>query len=219
MKERKEKPMAMEFSMTFDTKEDLRKFVESFGKIIGADQKKALNELVKEQIDEEETEELFCPKAGDILALTVGDDDCPNAIFQYNGTSHEDEDLDTWLHADVSVSFSGDLMKPYMILRGEDQDFLFDSCRHATEEECNLFYSKTEEKPEEEKDSPWNVGELVFVAAADSGCSNVFYPFPVSYADTKKMGNRAKRGWIFKSGKECQALCDKLNEAIKSIKP
>ena len=27
MKETKEKPMAMEFSMTFDTKEDLRKFI------------------------------------------------------------------------------------------------------------------------------------------------------------------------------------------------
>ena len=219
MKERKEKPIERNISVVCNTKEDLRKFVESFGKVIGADQEKALNELVKEQIDEEETEELFCPKAGDILALTVGDDDCPNAIFRYDGTSHEDEDLDTFLHSDLSVSFSGDIMKPYMVLRGEDQDFLSDSCRHATEEECKLFYSKTGETPEEEKKLPWEVGHIVFIVCAEAGSTNVFYPLPVSYADTKMMENREKRGWIFKSEKECQAMCDKLNEAIKNIKP
>ena len=218
MKETKEKPMAMEFSMTFDTKEDLRKFIEQFGKLISADQEKALNKLVKEQT-EEETEELFCPKKGDILAHTIQQADWTNAIFRYDGTSHEDEDLDTFLHADISVSYSGDIMKPYMVLRGEDQDFPADCCRHATEEECKLFYSKTGEKPTEEKKPVWEVGEFVFVVAAETGCSNVFYPFPVSYADTKKMENRVKRGWIFKNGKECQALCDKLNEAIKNVKP
>ena len=219
MKERKEKPMAMEFSMTFDTKEDLRKFIEQFGKLVSVKQEAALNELVKEQIDEKETEELFCPKAGDILAYTVQQTDWTNAIFRYDGTSHEDEDLDTFLHSDLSVSFSGDIMKPYMILRGEDQDFLSDSCRHATEEECKLFYSKTGENPEEEKKSPWEVGHIVFIVCTESGSTNVFYPLPVSYADTKMMENREKRGWIFKSEKECQAMCDKLNEAIKNIKP
>ena len=219
MKERKEKPIEMNISVVCNTKEDLRKFVESFGKVIGTDQEKTLNKLVKEQIDEEETEELFCPKAGDILALTVGDDDCPNAIFRYDGTSHEDEDLDTWLHADISVSFSGDLIKPYMVVRGEDQDFLAESCRHATEEECKLFYSKVGEQQEEAKNSPWKKGELVYVVSSASGLSKVFFPFSSSYAVTNTMENREKRGWVFKTEEECQAMCDKLNEAIKNVKP
>ena len=33
------------------------------------------------------------------------------------------------------------------------------------------------------------------------------------------MENREKRGWIFSTEEECQALCDKLNEAIKNVKP
>ena len=218
MKETKEKPMAMEFSMTFDTKEDLRKFIEQFGKLISADQEKALNELVKEQT-EEETEELFCPKEGDILAYTIQQADWTNAIFRYDGTSHEDEDLDTFLHADISVSYSGDIMKPYMVLRGEDQDFLADCCRHATEEECKLFYSKVGEQLEKEKNSPWTEGEPVYVVSAETGCPKVFYPTIIIYSHSKMMEYREKRGWIFKSEKECQALCDKLNEAIKNVKP
>ena len=218
MKERKEKPMAMEFSMTFDTKEDLRKFIEQFGKLVSVKQEEALNELVKEQIDKEETEELFCPKAGDILVLTVGDDDCPNAIFQYNGTSHEDEDLDTWLHADISVSFSGDLIKPYMVVRGKDQDFLAESCRHATEEECKLFFSKVGEQQKEEKKSPWKEEDLVYIVSAETGCPKVFYPTAIIYSYSKMMEFREKRCWIFKNKKECQVMCDKLNEAIKNIK-
>ena len=218
MKERKEKPIEMNISVVCNTKEDLRKFVESFGKVIGADQEKALNELVKEQIDEEETEELFCPKAGDILAYTVQQTDWTNAIFRYDGTSHEDEDLDTFLHSDLSISFSGDIMKPYMILRGEDQDFLSDSCRHATEEECKLFFSKVGEQQKEEKKSPWKEEDLVYIVSAETGCPKVFYPTVIIYSYSKMMEFREKRGWIFKNKKECQAMCDKLNEAIKNVK-
>ena len=218
MEKTKEKLIELDFTATFDTKEEFERFVKTFGDMISREQKEDLDILIKEQLGEE-PEELFCPKAGDILALTMGDDDCPNAIFQYNGTSHEDEDLDTFLHADISISFSGDIMKPYMVLRGEGQDFLFDSCRYATEEECKLFYSKTGENQEEEKKSPWEAGELVFSVYAEAGCPKVFYPFQVSYADTKMMENREKRGWIFSTEEECQALCDKLNEAIKNVKP
>ena len=183
-----------------ETKEDLRKFVEDFGQFVSKEQKEALDILVKEQFGEEE-EETFNPKEGDILVIPGGKEEWVNTIFRYNGASHTDKDGDLWLHADISICCSDDLMNPYMIIHGEDQDFLEEICRHATEEERKFFFSKT--------------GERV---CAEAGCTKVFYTVPFSYANTKMIENRVKRGWIFQTEEECQAMCDKLNEAIKNVK-
>ena len=216
MKKQKENPIKMELTVTCNTKEEFRKFVEDFGQFVSKDQKEVLDVLMKEQF--EEKEEVFNPKKGDILLSYVGSDDWSNAIFRYDGGSHSDTDGDKWLHADVSLSYSGNLMKPYLIVRGEDQEYLAENCRFATEEERNLFYAKVGGRPpKEEKESP-KTPSLVHVVGSDSGCTNVFFPVPTILTESKMMENKVKKGWVFQTEEECQAVCDKLNEAIKNIK-
>ena len=51
-----------------------------------------------------------------------------------------------------------------------------------------------------------------------TGCTDVFYTVPATYSETKTMENISNRGWLFKNKMDCQALCDRLNEAIKDVK-
>ena len=71
-------------------------------------------------------------------------------------------------------------------------------------------------KVKEEK--KWNVGDQVYVVGSETGCSEVFYTVHVTYSDTKTMENLVRRGWVFDKKEDCEALCDKLNEAIKNVK-
>ena len=216
MKEQEKKAIELEITVTYNTKEDFEKFIESFGNMISAEQKEALSELIKERMGEG-IKEAFNPKEGDILVIPGENEELVNTIFRYVGTSHTDEYGDLWLHADISICHSDDLMKPYMIIRGEDQDFLEEICRHATEEERKFFFRKTGEQPKEEQAAP-KVPKLVHVVGSDSGCTNVFFPVPTIFTESKMMENKVKRGWVFQTEEECQAVCDKLNEAIKNVK-
>lgn len=56
------------------------------------------------------------------------------------------------------------------------------------------------------------------MVGSNTGCCQVFYTVPVTYADTKTMENLVRRGWVFDKELDCQAVCDKLNEAIKNVK-
>ena len=171
-------------------------------------------EGVESFITVQQKDEAFRPKDGDIC-VSLNDEGDPEYIFKANGECSQDDGKD-WLEATVSVEFSGNILTPYMVVTGEGQLFLAESCREATAAEREL-YTKVVKEPEEEENAPWKIGELVHIVCAETGCSKVFYVAPMFYADTKMMENRVKRGWVFKTEEECQALCDKLNEAIQKL--
>lgn len=218
MKEKEQKGIEMELTMTFDNKEALKEFIDNFGKAIAKEQAEALKDLYKGQFENEKKPEVFQPQKGDICTCIVENN--VDAIFRYGGQTRTDEDGFVWLDGDLGVTWSGDLFKPYMVIYGEDAEYHRDCCRPATEGEIALFRNKVKEyeSAKEKEGKKWNVGDWVYVVGSETGCSKVFYTVPVTYADTKMMENLVRRGWVFDKESDCQAVCDKLNEAIKNVK-
>ena len=216
MKEKEQERVEMELTMTFDNKEALKKFIDNFGKAINKEQSDALKALVKEELDNEP--EVFQPQKGDICTCVIEGN--VDAIFRYDGKTRTDEDGTVWLDGDLGLTWSGDLFHPYMVIHGEDAEYHRDCCRLATEEELSLFRGKLndDERAKAKEEKKWKVGDWVFVISSESGCPKVFFPVPVTYADTKIMGNLVRRGWVFDKESDCEAFCDKLNEAIKNVK-
>ena len=175
-------------------------------------------ESLVEEPDDDKEPEAFQPKEGDICTCIIEDN--VDAIFRYDGKTRTDEDGNVWLDGDLGLTWSGDLFHPYMVIHGEDAEYLRDSCRLATEEEIALYQSKVKEFEAVKKSDgkKWKVGEWVYVVGSEAGCSRVFYAVPVTYADTKPMENLVSRGWVFDKEADCEALCYKLNEAIKNVK-
>lgn len=214
-KEKNQKRIEMELTVTFDDNEALKDFIGKFGKAIGKEQAEALEALVKGECDKEP--EPFQPQKGDICTCVV--DGNVDAIFRYDGKTRTNEGGAVWLAGDLELTWSFDLLRPYIVAHGEDAEYPRDCCRPATDEEKELFYEKTKKiRAEEKEEKKWEVGDWVFVISSESGCSKVFFPVPVTYADTKIMGNLVRRGWVFDKEEDCEAVCNKLNEAIKNVK-
>ena len=221
MKEKKEELWQLMLEMTFDDKATYEKvmgavneatgehgYVSSigYGKVKGFDVKSG-----------DKKPEVFQPQKDDICTCVIEGN--VDAIFRYDGKTRTDEDGTVWLDGDLGLTWSGDLFHPYMVIHGEDAEYHRDCCRPATDEEKELFYEKTKKfRAEEKEEKKWEVGDWVFVISSESGCSKVFFPVPVTYADTKIMGNLVRRGWVFDKEEDCEAFCDKLNEAIKNVK-
>ena len=222
MKEKKEELWQLMLNMTFDDKATYEKvmgavneatgehgFVSSigYGKVKGFDVKSG-----------DKKPEVFQPQKGDICTCVIEGN--VDAIFRYDGKTRTGEDGTVWLDGDLGLTWSGDLFHPYMVIHGEDAEYHRDCCRLATEEEIALFRDKVKEfeTAKEKEGKKWNVGDWVYVVGSETGCSKVFYTAPVTYADTKTMESLVLRGWVFDKESDCQAVCNKLNEAIKNVK-
>ena len=206
----KEKKPAMVITIECENKNEVKKALNLFKDAIAA----GIPGLTEDDSDEPGLE-AFCPKEGDICTYTECDDE-PSAVFLFNGKEHVNEDGIRMLESELSMEYSGNLLQPYIVIRGEGQEVSADDCRLATKEEIKLFHEKV--KDTADKQDKWNVGDWVYVVGCDSGCNKTFYSVPVTYAETKTMENLVKRGWIFEKESECNVLCDKLNEAIKNVR-
>ena len=82
-KEKEQKGIEMELTMTFDSKEALKEFIDNFGKAIAKEQAEALMSLYKGQFENEKKPEVFNPQKGDICTCII--DDNVDAIFRYDG--------------------------------------------------------------------------------------------------------------------------------------
>lgn len=221
MKEKKEELWQIMLDMTFDDKATYKKVMNAvneangkhgFVSSIGHGKVKGLH------IEDEKEPEVFQPQKGDICTCVINNN--VDAIFIYNGKTRTDDDGDAWLDASISLTWSGDLFKPYMIVEGEGSECLLNLCRPATEEEIILLRSKLKDRKKTDckEEKKWNVGDWVYAVGSETGCCRVFYPVPVTYAETKTMENLVRRGWVFDKEEDCEALCNKLNEAINNIK-
>ena len=120
----------------------------------------------------------------------------------------------------------------YWIQSGDMQLETFCACnrntepnyRHATEEEKKKLFDKLEEEGYE-----WDADKKELVELKwkpyEGGVFWLPYYSSMMFAPTKGRFNIGRdksfldKGWVFRTEEECQAFCDKLNQAIKSIKP
>lgn len=221
MKEKKEELWQSMLEMTFDDEGTYEKvmgavneatgehgFVSSicYGKVKGFDVKSG-----------DKKPGIFQPQKGDICTCVI--DGNVDAIFRYDGKTRTDNIGSVWFNGDLELTWSIDLLRPYIVAHGEDTEFPRDCCRPATDEEKELFYEKTKElRAEEKEEKKWKEDDWVFIVGLDAGGCKVFFPVPTTYVDSTFMENLVRRGWVFDKKEDCEAVCDKLNEAIKNIK-
>lgn len=222
MKEKKEELWQIMLDMTFDDKATYEKVMNAVNEANGKHGfiSSIGNGKVKGLHIEDDKKETIRPQKGEIWTYLNEDGD-PEALFRSNGKCSTDENGDLIFDADKSIEMSDNIMKPFLIITGEDQQFPGETCRKATKQEVKCFYTlviNAEEK-EAKKEKKWSVGDWVYTVGSETGCCRVFYPVPVTYAETKTMENLFRRGWVFDKEEECEAICNKLNDAIKDVKP
>ena len=176
-------------------------------------------ESLVEEPDDDKEPEAFQPKEGDICTCIIEDN--VDAIFRYDGKTRTDEEGGVWLDGDLGLTWSGDLFHPYMVIHGEDAEYDRDCCRLATEEEIALFREKMKEF-----ESAQNANGKWIPAKDDNYWSpdfdeefGTFAPTELTWYEDGVDLQTHSRGWVFRTKEEAQALCNKLNEAIKSVKP
>lgn len=169
---------------------------------------------IKKDESDEPKPEAFRPKEGDIC--TYMEDGEPAAIFRFNGKEHNDEDGVRLLESELSLEYSGNLLQPYIIIRGEGQEVSAEDCRLATEEETKFFLDMTKTDKENSEWVP-RKGDSYWTPSFDYD-SGVFRSAGTSWEGKRMEVNTHRRGWSFRTKEEGQQLCDKLNEAIKNVK-
>ena len=159
-------------------------------------------------------EEKFEPKDGDVVYQSCFKDEsrwCIYIVKEYTG-----------LTSIPYVFIDNDGYEPNMsCICHTDKDFI----RPATEEEKKLLFDKLAEEGYE-----WDAEKRELVKLkwrpkyndnywSPSLFVNEFIPWMNSWKNSKIGNKRLEKGWVFRTEEECQAFCDKLDEAINSVKP
>lgn len=209
MKQEKE----IKVTVICSSKEEMKAMIEAFKNMAA----KAIESVEKDDSDQPEPK-AFQPKEGDICACVF--DEGIDSIFRYDGKSRTDEDGDVWLDGDLALALSEDVLKPYMIVYGEGSEHLRDRCRLANEEELTLFNAKVKEFEGAKKDADWvaRKGDVYYTPSFDHN-DGTFESVREEWEGTRMEVSTKRRGWTSRTEEECQSLCDKLNEAIKNVKP
>ena len=99
--------------------------------------------------------------------------------------------------------------------------------RHATDEEKKLLLDKLKEKgfewDSEKKELvgiKWKPkeGEVYYYPWFNTH-PYIFMPCKSTWYETNSEITALKIGWVFRTKEECEAFCERLNEAIKEVKP
>ena len=113
------------------------------------------------------------------------------------------------------------------IIKGDGRYFFgyVDNIRPATENEKKKLFDKLEEEGYE-----WDAEkkELVKIKWKPKDNDNYwspslfdseFIPWKNSWQNSKIGNKRLEKGWVFRTDKECQEFCNRLNDTINSVKP
>lgn len=207
----KEKKPAMVITIECENKDEVKKVLNIFKDAIAA----GIPRLAEDDTDEPEPE-AFCPKKGDICTYTECEDD-PSAIFLFNGKEHVNEDGIRMLESELSMEYSGNLLQPYIVIRGEGQEVSADDCRLATEHEIKIFQEKVKNTAKKEEDWMPRKGDAYWIPSFDYDYGE-FKPVETSWEGISMEVYTHRRGWSFRSEEKCRKLCDKLNKAIRPCK-
>jgi hypothetical protein len=156
--------------------------------------------------------EKFEPKDGDVV--TYFNDDKPTVYIYKSGHKYN-----TFFYAAYSSSLDSCLLG-----KGEHLSMNRSDIRPATEEEKKLLFDKLKEEgyewDAEKKEvvkikwKPSYKGEYYFKPRLDMG---QFIAHRTKWLNDEADNAYDKKGWIFKTNKECQEFCYKLNQAIKGV--
>lgn len=160
--------------------------------------------VVSPQVDK------FEPKDGDVVAINEG-----SQIFVCKEYLRD---------GGIYAYFGWDLLSNVIFDEGE-----WDVDRYATFEEKRKLFDKLKEEGWEWKPDTkelvklkWKPAdhEKVYVAGFTFYGAHPFCPFEdKAYSDSMQWRAVYNRGWYFKTQEECQEFCNRLNDAINSIKP
>lgn len=156
--------------------------------------------------------EKFEPKDGDVIVC-----DSDGCLQLFICKKYQDERC-CYCHCFYDVSYS-------FIEFDESASYCVE--RYATEEEKQKLFDKLKEEGWE-----WDAEkkELVKIKWKPKVDETFYYPNYAGYMfhvsdfahysqEHLDSDDDIKKGWCLKTKEECQAFCDKLNQAIKSVKP
>lgn len=155
----------------------------------------------------------FEPKDGDIVTYMNGD---KATIYVFAGGYK--------YNTSFYVAYSGLRNEVFKTSKGH-LDMNRDDIRPATEEEKKKLFDKLAEKGYEWKP---DTKELVELKWKPKYCevywtpyinNSVFVPIDCTWTKSDAGNDRYKKGWCFKTKEECQEFCNRLNNAINSVKP
>ena len=159
--------------------------------------------VVSPQVDE------FDPKDGDVVAINEG-----SQIFVCKEYLRD---------GGIYAYFGWDLLSNVIFDEGE-----WDVDRYATFEEKQKLFDKLKEEglawdadKKEIVKLKWKpkLGERYYTPYFDISPSQSFVYGIIGWCDNQIDHELYEKGWCFKTKEECQSFCDKLNQAIKSVKP
>lgn len=150
--------------------------------------------------------ELFEPEDGDIVATKDG-----SHIFLCKDYIGEE-----YIYAYLGYDFNTDCWF---------KKDTWCASRYATEEEKKKFFDRMKEEGWE-----WDAEKKELVKLkwkpkdndnywSPSLFDSEFIPWKNSWQNSKIGNKRLEKGWVFRTDKECQEFCNRLNEAINSVKP
>lgn len=156
----------------------------------------------------------FEPKDGDVLSNYIRN--------QYQGTFILDNVSDCG-EAIFHVCLDAD--GKFITGNGGNYCGYIDDCRPATEEEKKLLFDKLAEEGYEFDFEKKELVKLKWKPKEGETCFAPYFDFPKFI--TKQWlweingfsTDYYNKNWIFRTEQECQEFCDRLNEAINSVKP
>ena len=158
--------------------------------------------------------EVFKPKDGDVCKSF-------NCIYIFKGVKPSD-DCNAKSAIVYHCCYNGDYLK---VKENVGVGYISSNQRFATEEEKKLLFDKLAEKglawDAEKKELvklKWKP-KMFETYYAPACCIISFEPCKYEWTGTIHGDSRYDKGWVFKTERECQEFCNRLNEAINSVKP
>lgn len=187
----------------------------------------ATYEVMPEDSEDRTEPEPFMPKKGEVCALYNKDCGTLNAVFIATGEVKKNMHGEYNLLAFVAVEPSLNLSNPTEIVTDEDKLYYYqNNCRPATSEEIDFLLKVLKDegyswdpigcKPIKNKYAP-EMGECYFSPIVDVAAEPPFLVLRSEWRCLNYDMDLLKKGWVFRTEEEAQALCDKLNKAIEGV--
>lgn len=177
----------------------------------------------KDRSEDRTKDEPFMPKKGEVCTEVYAGENI-GSIFIASGEI-ANETYGCFLQSIISIRIFCNIMRP-LKLEEDDRHEQF-ACRLATSEEIDLLFKVLKDegyswdpigcKRLKDKYVP-KEGEYYFGPDFDAIKESPFYVVKHEWEDDNFDMCVLKKGWVFRTREEAQALCDKLNKAIDGIK-
>lgn len=176
----------------------------------------------KDRSEDRTEAELFMPKKGDVCTEVYAGENIGSIFIASGGIAKET--YGCFLQSIISIRISCNIMRPLKLKEDDRHEQL--ACRPATSEEIDLllkvlkdegyFWDPIGCKRIKDKYVP-KMGEWYFAPYVDFAAESPFSAIRYEWHGLDYDMDLLKKGWVFRTEEEAQALCDKLNKAIDGV--